>query len=98
MLKLKEQIDEVLATLSPRQERIIRLRFGLDDGQSRSCREVGLEFNVGRGRIWQIEKIALRRLRHPSQARKLKGFLADKFWEESSPIGKLLRAIFGENY
>ena len=72
---LKEQIEEVLGTLTPREERIIQLRFGLEDGRSRTLEEVGKEFNVTRERIRQIEAKALRKLRHPSRSRKLRDYL-----------------------
>lgn len=72
---LKEQIIEVLSTLTPREQRVIRLRFGLDDGRSRTLEEVGLEFQVTRERIRQIEAKALRKMRHPSRSRKLRGYL-----------------------
>jgi RNA polymerase primary sigma factor len=72
---LKAQIEEVLGTLTPREERIIQLRFGLEDGRSRTLEEVGLEFNVTRERIRQIEARALRRLRHPSRSKKLKDYM-----------------------
>jgi RNA polymerase primary sigma factor len=72
---LKEQIEEVLGTLTPREERIIQLRFGLEDGRSRTLSEVGDEFKVTRERIRQIEATALRKLRHPSRSRKLRDFL-----------------------
>jgi RNA polymerase primary sigma factor len=72
---LKEQIDEVLSHLTPREERVIILRFGLEDGRSRTLEEVGHEFNVTRERIRQIEAKALRKLRHPSRSRMLKDFL-----------------------
>ena len=72
---LKRQIDEVLNTLTPREQKIIRLRFGLDDGRSRTLEEVGREFKVTRERIRQIEAKALRKLRHPSRSRKLKDYL-----------------------
>jgi len=74
---LKNQIKEVLAILSSVQQEVITLRFGLDGGGKRTLDEVGQEFRVGRERIRQIEAKALKRLRHPSQSRKLKGFLAD---------------------
>ncbi len=73
---LKEQLVDVLDTLTPREERVLRLRFGLDDGRSRTLEEVGKVFNVTRERIRQIEAKALRKLRHPSRSRKLKDFLA----------------------
>ena len=72
---LKEQLVDVLDTLTPREERVLRLRFGLDDGRSRTLEEVGKEFNVTRERIRQIEAKALRKLRHPSRSKKLKDFL-----------------------
>jgi RNA polymerase primary sigma factor len=72
---LKEQIGEVLGTLTPREERIIQLRFGLEDGRSRTLEEVGSEFKVTRERIRQIEAKALRKLRHPSRSRKLRDYL-----------------------
>jgi len=71
----KEQIEDVLHTLTPREQRIIQLRFGLEDGRSRTLEEVGKEFNVTRERIRQIEAKALRKLRHPSRSRKLKDYL-----------------------
>jgi len=72
---LKEQIDDVLFTLTPREQRVLRLRFGLEDGRSRTLEEVGKEFKVTRERIRQIEAKALRKLRHPSRSRKLKDYL-----------------------
>jgi RNA polymerase, sigma 70 subunit, RpoD len=72
---LKEQLTEVLDTLTPREEKVLRLRFGLDDGRARTLEEVGKEFNVTRERIRQIEAKALRKLRHPSRSKKLKDFL-----------------------
>ena len=72
---LKEQIDEVLSTLSLRERRVLQLRFGLEDGRSRTLEEVGKEFCVTRERIRQIEAKALRKLRHPSRSRKLKDYL-----------------------
>jgi RNA polymerase primary sigma factor len=72
---LKEQIEEVLGTLTPRENRIVRLRFGLEDGRIRSLEEVGEEFHVTRERIRQIEAKALRKLRHHSRSRKLKDYL-----------------------
>ena len=72
---LKEQLAEVLKTLTPREEKVLRLRFGLDDGRPRTLEEVGKEFNVTRERIRQIEAKALRKLRHPSRSKKLKDFL-----------------------
>lgn len=72
---LKEQLLEVLSTLTPREEKVLRLRFGLDDGRTRTLEEVGKEFNVTRERIRQIEAKALRKLRHPSRSKKLKDYL-----------------------
>ncbi len=72
---LKEQLSEVLKTLTPREEKVLRLRFGLEDGRNRTLEEVGREFNVTRERIRQIEAKALRKLRHPSRSKKLKDFL-----------------------
>ncbi len=72
---LKEQLSAVLSTLTPREAKVLRLRFGLDDGRSRTLEEVGEEFNVTRERIRQIEAKALRKLRHPSRSKKLKDFL-----------------------
>lgn len=72
---LREQLIEVLDTLSPREQKVLRLRFGLDDGRARTLEEVGKEFDVTRERIRQIEAKALRKLRHPSRSKKLKDFL-----------------------
>ena len=72
---LKEQLVDVLNTLTPREEKVLRLRFGLDDGRARTLEEVGKEFNVTRERIRQIEAKALRKLRHPSRSKKLKDYL-----------------------
>lgn len=72
---LKEQLTEVLDTLTPREEKVLRLRFGLDDGRARTLEEVGKEFEVTRERIRQIEAKALRKLRHPSRSKKLKDYL-----------------------
>ena len=72
---LKEQLADVLKTLTPREEKVLRLRFGLEDGRPRTLEEVGKEFNVTRERIRQIEAQALRKLRHPSRSRKLRDFL-----------------------
>ena len=74
-LLLKEQLEEVLSTLTPREMRVLRLRFGLDDGRARTLEEVGQSFGVTRERIRQIEAKALRKLRHPSRSKKLKDFL-----------------------
>ena len=72
---LKEQLIEVLSTLTPREEKVLKLRFGIEDGRTRTLEEVGKEFNVTRERIRQIEAKALRKLRHPSRSKKLKDFL-----------------------
>ena len=72
---MKEQLMEVLDTLTPREEKVLRLRFGLDDGRQRTLEEVGKEFNVTRERIRQIEAKALRKLRHPSRSKKLRDYL-----------------------
>lgn len=72
---LREQLNEVLDTLTPREEKVLRLRFGLEDGRSRTLEEVGKEFNVTRERIRQIEAKALRKLRHPSRSKILKDYL-----------------------
>ena len=72
---LKEQLSEVLGTLTDREQKVLRLRFGLDDGRARTLEEVGREFRVTRERIRQIEAKALRKLRHPSRSRKLKDYL-----------------------
>ena len=74
---LKEQLNEVLGTLTDREQRVLKLRFGLDDGKARTLEEVGKEFKVTRERIRQIEAKALRKLRHPSRSRKLRDFLDD---------------------
>ena len=72
---LKEQLIHVLDTLTPREEKVLRLRYGIDDGKPRTLEEVGKEFNVTRERIRQIEAKALRKLRHPSRSKKLKEFI-----------------------
>lgn len=72
---LKEQLDEVLSTLTEREQKVLRLRFGMNDGRARTLEEVGKEFDVTRERIRQIEAKALRKLRHPSRSRKLKDYL-----------------------
>ncbi|MDD6159048.1 MAG: RNA polymerase sigma factor RpoD [bacterium] len=72
---LREQLMEVLATLAPREEKVLRLRFGLEDGRTRTLEEVGREFHVTRERIRQIEAKALRKLRHPSRSKKLRDYL-----------------------
>ena len=72
---LKEQLEEVLGTLTEREQKVLTLRLGLEDGRARTLEEVGKEFNVTRERIRQIEAKALRKLRHPSRSRKLKDYL-----------------------
>jgi RNA polymerase primary sigma factor len=72
---LKEQVQEVVGSLTPREQKVLVLRFGLEDGRSRTLEEVGREFNVTRERIRQIEAKALRKLRHPSLSKKLKDYL-----------------------
>ena len=72
---LREQLDEVMSTLTPREAKVLRLRFGLDDGKARTLEEVGKEFKVTRERIRQIEAKALRKLRHPSRSKKLKEYM-----------------------
>ena len=72
---LKEQLVDVLSTLTPREEKVLKLRFGIEDGRTRTLEEVGKEFHVTRERIRQIEAKALRKLRHPSRSKKLKDFL-----------------------
>ena len=72
---LKEQVEDVLESLTERERKVLQLRFGLDDGRSRTLEEVGKEFHVTRERIRQIEAKALRKLRHPSRSRKLKDYL-----------------------
>jgi RNA polymerase primary sigma factor len=74
---LKEQVARVLDSLEGREERVIRLRFGLDDGRPRTLEEVGSEFGLTRERIRQIESHALRKLRHPSRSRKLREYVAE---------------------
>ena len=72
---LKEQLIGVLDTLTPREQKVLRLRYGLDDGKGRTLEEVGKEFNVTRERIRQIEAKALRKLRHPSRSKRLKEYI-----------------------
>ena len=72
---LKEQLNEVLDTLTEREQKVLRLRFGMNDGRARTLEEVGKEFDVTRERIRQIEAKALRKLRHPSRSRKLRDYL-----------------------
>ena len=74
---LREQLDEVLDTLTDREENVLRLRFGLDDGKMRTLEDVGKVFNVTRERIRQIEAKALRKLRHPSRSKPLRDFIED---------------------
>ena len=74
-MKIGEQLMEVLDTLTEREQKVLRLRFGLDDGRPRTLEEVGRQFNVTRERIRQIEAKALRKLRHPSRSKKLKDYL-----------------------
>ena len=74
---LKEQLARALDSLDGREERVIRLRFGLDDGRPRTLEEVGHEFNLTRERIRQIESHALRKLRHPSRSRKLREYVSE---------------------
>ena len=74
---LKDEISQVLETLTEREEKVIRLRFGLEDGKSRTLEEVGQMFGVTRERIRQIEAKALRKLRHPSRSRKLKDYMVE---------------------
>ena len=71
----EEQLDEVLDTLTEREQKVLRLRFGMNDGRARTLEEVGKEFDVTRERIRQIEAKALRKLRHPSRSRKLRDYL-----------------------
>ena len=75
LILLKEQLNEVLSTLTEREAKVLKLRFGLEDGRSRTLEEVGKEFDVTRERIRQIEAKALRKLRHPSRSKKVKDFL-----------------------
>ena len=72
---LKEQIEEVLGSLNEREQKVLKLRFGLEDGRARTLEEVGKEFDVTRERIRQIEAKALRKLRHPSRSKKLRDYL-----------------------
>ena len=75
LMLLKEQLNDVLSTLTAREAKVLKLRFGLEDGRSRTLEEVGKEFDVARERIRQIEAKALRKLRHPSRSKKVKDFL-----------------------
>ena len=74
---LKEQLADVLKTLTPREEKVLRLRFGLEDGRPRTLEEVGKEFNVTRERIRQIEAKALRKIRHPGRSKKLRDYYTE---------------------
>ena len=74
---MREQLQEVLHTLTPREEKVIRLRFGLEDGQAHTLEEVGKEFNVTRERIRQIESKALRKIRHPGRSKKLRDYYTE---------------------
>ena len=74
-LILKEQLEEVMNTLTPREAKVLKLRFGLEDGKARTLEEVGREFEVTRERIRQIEAKALRKLRHPSRSKKLRDYM-----------------------
>ena len=74
--KLKEQLEEVMNTLTPREAKVLKLRFGLEDGKARTLEEVGREFEVTRERIRQIEAKALRKLRHPSRSKKLRDYMS----------------------
>lgn len=95
MTELEKQINILLAGLWEHEQRVLQLRFGLEDGRSRTLREVGKEFNVTYERIRQIEARALRKLRHPSRSERLKAFLSDKPVTKSPPAEKLLRCVFG---
>jgi len=75
MMLLLIQLEEVMNTLTPREAKVLKLRFGLEDGKSRTLEEVGREFNVTRERIRQIEAKALRKLRHPSRSKKLRDYM-----------------------
>ena len=98
---LKEQLMEVLDTLTPREEKVLRLRFGLDDGKARTLEEVGREFNVTRERIRQIEAKALRKLRHPSRSKKAQGLFGigshPHRWRTAAPASMPAPvALYGE--
>lgn len=90
-----KNLDKVLATLSAREQEVLKLRFGLDDGQSRTLKEIGQKLDVTPERIRQIEARALRKLRYPSRSSLLNGQLQDKPFSEWTPADTLLRAIFG---
>ena len=72
---LREQLEDVMNTLTPRESKVLKLRFGLEDGKARTLEEVGKEFDVTRERIRQIEAKALRKLRHPSRSKKLRDYM-----------------------
>ena len=91
---LREQLDEVLDTLTDREENVLRLRFGLDDGKMRTLEDVGKVFNVTRERIRQIEAKALRKLRHPSRSKQLKDFIEDEVIE--NPVDYTTRVVLRE--
>ena len=74
---MTKELKNTLATLTPREEKVLRLRYGLDDGKARTLEEVGKAFNVTRERIRQIESKALRKLRHPTRSKRLKDFIED---------------------
>lgn len=95
-MNLVTQLNEVLSSLEPRSAEVLRMRFGLDDGSSKTLKEIGVHFNVTSERIRHIEAKALRMLRHPSRARLLKDYLVKKKLSEMTPADKLLRAIFGQ--
>ena len=75
LVLMREQLAEVIGTLTDREQKVLKLRFGLEDGKARTLEEVGKEFNVTRERIRQIEAKALRKLRHPSRSKKLRDYL-----------------------
>ena len=96
---LKEQLVEVLNTLTPREEKVLKLRFGIEDGRTRTLEEVGKEFNVTRERIRQIEAKALRKLRHPSRSQEAEGFLELSFiaaYEKAARLGGFFSLYHGE--
>ena len=86
---LREQLNEVLDTLTDREENVLRLRFGLDDGKMRTLEDVGKVFNVTRERIRQIEAKALRKLRHPSRSKQLKDFMEDWEWDKNCDFNEI---------
>ena len=89
---LREQLEEVMKTLTPREAKVLRLRFGLDDGKARTLEEVGKEFDVTRERIRQIEAKALRKLRHPSRSKKLRDYMNE--YKKTVPIGMVFYVSF----